>query len=156
VHVHQGAIDVLGHVTDPTTVHQAKFSMGTVLALIGLHGGAGLEEFDSYFQDEAVARYRNKVRMLFDPQVDREYPKRWIGKVTVETSDGRRLEHRVDEPKGDPGNTLTRSDLERKALRLASYRGGASACEMARLFSLLGSLKNLRSVPPLFDPRADI
>jgi 2-methylcitrate dehydratase PrpD len=150
VHVHQGAIDVLGHVTDPTTVHQAKFSMGTVLALIGLHGGAGLEEFDSYFQDGAVARYRNQARTVFDPEVDREYPKRWIGKVTVETSDGRQLEHRVDEPKGDPGNTLTRSDLERKALRLANYRGGASASEMARLFSLLGSLKNLRSVPPVF------
>ena len=28
--VHQGAIDVLGPVTDPATVHQSKFSMGTV------------------------------------------------------------------------------------------------------------------------------
>ena len=32
--VHQAAIDVLGPVTDPATVHQAKFSMGTVLAMI--------------------------------------------------------------------------------------------------------------------------
>src|SRR5438552_2431593 len=31
-HVHQGAIDVLGPVTDPATVHQSKVSMGTVLA----------------------------------------------------------------------------------------------------------------------------
>src|SRR3569623_636548 len=30
-HAHQGAIDVLGPVVDPQTVHQAKFSMGTVL-----------------------------------------------------------------------------------------------------------------------------
>ena len=30
-HVHQGAIDVLGPVVDPRTVHQSKFSMGTVL-----------------------------------------------------------------------------------------------------------------------------
>jgi len=29
--VHQGAIDVLGPVVIPQTVHQAKFSMGTVL-----------------------------------------------------------------------------------------------------------------------------
>src|SRR6185312_515543 len=33
-HVHQGALDVLGPVTNPQTVHQSKFSMGTVLALI--------------------------------------------------------------------------------------------------------------------------
>lgn len=32
-HVHQGAIDLLGPVVQPATVHQAKFSMGTVLAL---------------------------------------------------------------------------------------------------------------------------
>src|SRR3546814_5625356 len=39
-HVHQGAIDVLGPVTKPTSVHQSKFSMGTVLGLIALHGRA--------------------------------------------------------------------------------------------------------------------
>ena len=33
-HVHQGAIDVLGPVVRPVTVHQSKFSMGTVLALV--------------------------------------------------------------------------------------------------------------------------
>jgi 2-methylcitrate dehydratase PrpD len=39
-HVHQGAIDVLGPVVRPSTVHQSKFSMGTVLAL-ARHGHAG-------------------------------------------------------------------------------------------------------------------
>jgi 2-methylcitrate dehydratase PrpD len=46
-HVHQGAIDVLGPVVDPATVHQSKFSMGTVLALAAQHGHAGLTEFDA-------------------------------------------------------------------------------------------------------------
>ncbi|MGE8619096.1 MAG: MmgE/PrpD family protein, partial [Achromobacter spanius] len=41
-HVHQGAIDVLGPVVNPQTVHQSKFSMGTVLALIARQGRAGL------------------------------------------------------------------------------------------------------------------
>ncbi|MFZ4055485.1 MAG: MmgE/PrpD family protein, partial [Polynucleobacter sp.] len=31
--VHQGAIDVLGPIIDPSSIHQSKFSMGTVLAL---------------------------------------------------------------------------------------------------------------------------
>ena len=39
--VHQAAIDVLGPVTDPQTVHQAKFSMGTVLGLIAVFGQIG-------------------------------------------------------------------------------------------------------------------
>jgi 2-methylcitrate dehydratase PrpD len=141
-HVHQAAIDVLGPVTDPQTVHQAKFSMGTVLALAALHGHAGLGEFDAHWRAAPVVALRERVRMVLDAEVDAAYPARWIGKVEVLTADGRRLAGRVDEPKGDPGNTLTRPELEAKALRLAAYRDGADAAEMraviARTWALDG------------------
>ncbi|WPB57664.1 MmgE/PrpD family protein [Xylophilus sp. GOD-11R] len=128
--VHQGAIDVLGPVTDPRTVHQSKFSMGTVLGLISVFGSAGLGEFDAHFQEPRVAALRQKVRMELDAEVDGAYPRRWIGKVEVRTTDGRTLHGRVDEPKGDPGNTLDRAEIEDKARRLAAYAGGASPSEM--------------------------
>lgn len=132
--VHQGAIDVLGPVTDPQTVHQAKFSMGTVLGLIAEHGSAGLTEFDQFYHAPRVIAFRNRVTMQLDAEVDRAYPARWIGKVTVTTSDGRVFDGRVDEPKGDPGNTLSRAELEDKALRLARFGAGASIEEMHALF----------------------
>jgi 2-methylcitrate dehydratase PrpD len=130
--VHQAAIDVLGPVVDPQTVHQSKFSMGTVLALVAVLGRAGLSEFDASFRAPEVIALRDKVVMALDPEVDGAYPARWIGKVRVETIDGRVLHGRVDEPKGDPGNTLSRPELEDKALRLALYSGGASEAEMRR------------------------
>jgi 2-methylcitrate dehydratase PrpD len=68
--VHQGAIDVLGPVVDPATVHQSKFSMGTVLALIALHQRAGLADFDAGLEDEAVKRFRERVTMELDDEVD--------------------------------------------------------------------------------------
>jgi 2-methylcitrate dehydratase PrpD len=129
-HVHQGAIDVLGPVVRPVTVHQSKFSMGTVLALVARFGHAGLVEFDQHFLDELTQSLRNRVEMVLDPEVDAAYPQRWIGKVTVHTQDGRVLQGRVDEPKGDPGNTLSREEITAKALRLAAFSGGASAPEM--------------------------
>jgi 2-methylcitrate dehydratase PrpD len=138
--VHQGAIDVLGPVVDPATVHQSKFSMGTVLALIAVQGRAGLPEFDAHYRDPAVVAFRDRVAMELDDEVDRAYPARWIGKVTVETIDGRRLEGRVDEPKGDPGNTLTAAELEDKAIRLARYRDGASEAEMRRAIAAIRAL----------------
>ncbi|MBS0291162.1 MAG: MmgE/PrpD family protein [Proteobacteria bacterium] len=122
-HVHQGAIDVLGPVTAPTTVHQSKFSMGTVLALAARFGHAGLTEFDAEFLAPATVALREKVTMVLDAEVDTAYPQRWIGKVTVQTQDGRVLHGRVDEPKGDPGNTLSREEITAKALRLAAYGG---------------------------------
>jgi len=128
--VHQGAIDVLGPVVDPQTVHQAKFSMGTVLGLIASYGRAGMAEFDAHYRDPAVTSFRDRVHMALDEEVDRAYPSRWIGKVLVETHEGRRFEGRIDEPKGDPGNTLSRAELEDKAVRLAQYRSAAGEAEM--------------------------
>lgn len=120
-HVHQGAIDVLGAVTRPETVHQSKFSMGTVLALIALRQRAGMPEFDAALNDQAVADFRDRVAMELDEEVDTAYPQRWIGKVSVVTQDGRTLQGRVDEPKGDPGNTLSREEIREKVRGLAQY-----------------------------------
>ncbi len=136
-HVHQGAIDVLGPVVNPSTVHQSKFSMGTVLALAAQHGHAGLTEFDAGFQSAATQSLRDQVTMVLDEEVDAAYPRRWIGKVTVTTADGRTLHGRVDEPKGDPGNTLSRDEITAKALRLAAWSGGATQDEMTAALAAL-------------------
>lgn len=149
-HVHQGAIDVLGPVVEPRTVHQSKFSMGTVLALIALRHSAGLAEFETALDDRAVAAFRDKVTMQLDPEVDAAYPARWIGKVTVHTTDGRQLAGRVDEPKGDPGNTLTRAELEDKAYRLAEFGGVVSKGEMASAIAAIRSLAGAASPPRFF------
>lgn len=141
-HVHQGAIDVLGRVIAPETVHQAKFSMGTVLGLIALHGKAGVSEFEQLAMDPAVADFRVRVKMVRDEEVDTAYPARWIGKVTVHTLDGRVLHGRVDEPKGDPGNTLSRPELEDKALALARFSGAATEPEMRQVFARLWDIVN--------------
>lgn len=130
-YVHQGAIDVLGPVTSPVTVHQSKFSMGTVLALAARFGHAGLTEFDEHFLSAETVALREKVFMHLDAEVDGAYPQRWIGKVTVHTTDGRVLQGRVDDPKGDPDNTLTREEITAKALRLTAY-GGALAADQAK------------------------
>ena len=129
-HVHQGAIDVLGPVVNPTTVHQSKFSMGTVLALVARFGHAGLAEFGQHFQDASTRALCGRVEMVLDSEVDAAYPQRGIGTVTVHTTDGRVLTGRIDEPKGDPGNTLSRAEISAKALRLAAFSGGASSAEM--------------------------
>jgi 2-methylcitrate dehydratase PrpD len=128
-------------------VHQSKFSMGTVLALIALRHGAGLNEFETALDDRAVAAFRDKVKMVLDAEVDGAYPARWIGKVTVTTRDGRSLHGRVDEPKGDPGNTLSRAELEDKAYRLAEFGGVATRAEMAAAIAGIWRLAEATRAP---------
>lgn len=150
--VHQGAIDVLGMVDRPSTIHQAKFSMGTVLGLVAVHGGAGLSEFEQHaLTDQRVGSLRDRVRMELDAEVDAEYPKRWIGKVDVETTDGRRLSARVDVPKGDPEYPLSRDEIEAKALRLAEFRGAMTATEARAVIDRIWSVDRAASVRGLFD-----
>nr|WP_238877281.1 MmgE/PrpD family protein [Achromobacter xylosoxidans] len=148
-HVHQGAIDVLGPVVDPRTVHQSKFSMGTVLGLIARQGRAGLPEFDAALDDPAVADFRGRVTMELDPEVDGAYPQRWIGKVTVHTRDGRVLHGRVDEPKGDPGNTLSRDEIETKTLSLGRYADAATEAELRGLIDAIWGLERAGKVGAL-------
>lgn len=132
--VHEPAIDVLGPVTDPQTIHQSKFSMGFVLALGALRGRAGITEFtDEALQDPELRRFANQVEMVYDPEIDGAYPERWIGLVEVETNDGECFTSRVDVPKGDPGNTLSRSEIEEKARRLAAFQEGASPEEIRKI-----------------------
>ena len=147
--VHQGAIDVLGPVVDPKTVHQSKFSMGTVLALAAQHGYAGLNEFERYFNHPMTQELCARVTMQLDPEVDSAYPVRWIGKVSVKTVDGRLLHGRVDEPKGDPGNTLSRPEIEEKAIRLALFSGAATEVEMKNLLLRLWAIAEQARVGPL-------
>lgn len=139
--VHQGAIDVLGPVTDPATVHQSKFSMGTVLALVAHYQFAGLQEFDKHFHDDEICAFRERVTMTLDPEVDGAYPQRWIGKVKVHLKSGQVLDGRVDEPKGDPGNTLSRAEITDKAMRLAAFSGGANPAEMNKAIDLLWNIR---------------
>ena len=141
--VHQGAIDVLGRVTTPATVHQAKFSMGTVLGLIAVHGKAGLVEFHTLaLSDPAVSAFRDKVSMTLDREVDDAYPQRWLGRVTVTTEDGRTLHGAIDEPKGDPGNSLSRAELADKFQRLSQFSGARTPAEADALIAKVWQLRN--------------
>ena len=146
-HVHQGAIDVLGPVVDPRTIHQAKFSMGTVLGLVAWYAHAGLGEFEEHaLRDAEVAAFREKVTMELDDEINAAYPRQWIGRVTVRTTDGRTLGARVDVPKGDPDNTLSRPELEAKAIQLGAFRHGATEAEMRTIIARVWQLEQAADV----------
>ena len=151
--VHQAAIDVLGPVTAPASVHQAKFSMGTTLGLIAAHGRAGMSEFQDGFDSPEVAAFRARVVMRLDDEVNAAYPARWIGKVALETRDGRHIEARVDEPKGDPGNTLSREEIDAKVRGLAAFSRAADAAEMDVVLPRLWTIERANHIGALMPAR---
>jgi 2-methylcitrate dehydratase PrpD len=150
--VHQGAIDVLGRVTVPQSVHQAKFSMGTELGLIAVHGKAGLPEFHQLaLTDPAVSEFRDKVLMQLDAEVDGAYPQRWLGRVEVRTTDGRVLHGAIDSPKGDPDNTLSRLELEDKFRRLLAFAGALDGDQAGVLIERVWRLRDASDLKGLME-----
>jgi 2-methylcitrate dehydratase PrpD len=90
--------------------------------------------------------------MVLDPDIDRAYPRRWMGRVTVKTVDGRELEKKIASPKGDPDNCLSRAELEDKALRLAQYADGATADEMKQVIARVWRLRDEKDVRDFLVP----
>lgn len=142
-HVHQAAIDVLGPVVHPTTIHQAKFCMGSVLGLIAVHGKAGLTEFDQFaLTDDRVQAFGDNVEMVFDPEIDAAYPTSWTSWVNVETKGGKQHQARIETPKGDPGNPLSEKEIVDKALSLAQYGGQDTPETVEKWVSQIWSLED--------------
>jgi 2-methylcitrate dehydratase PrpD len=153
-HVHQAAIDVLGPVTDPRTIHQSKFSMGFVLALVATRGRAGLSDFtEAGLTDSGLRGFHDKVTMTLDPEIDAAYPARWMGRIVVTTTDGRTLATTIPSALGDPDNTLSRSQLADKAQRLAAHGGGVTPDEMSRIVARVWRLRDEPDVRNWLEPR---
>ncbi|MDE1012300.1 MAG: MmgE/PrpD family protein, partial [Paraburkholderia fungorum] len=108
-----------------------------------------VREFDGHYNESRIAHFCKKVSMVLDPEVDTAYPSRWIGKVVVHTKDGRTFEGRVDDPKGDPGNTLTRTELEHKTLTLGLYGNAATEDELKRSITSVWAIADATVVPRL-------
>lgn len=99
----------------PQSVVAAQFSLCFGVAAALRFGRAGLDEYvqDTLF-DPVMTQLMDRVSYEVDPAIDAVYPNEWRAWVRVRTVDGRVLTHSVREPKGDPGNPLTDSELEAK------------------------------------------
>jgi 2-methylcitrate dehydratase PrpD len=106
---------------DPQRTSEAQFSMpfGATVALVRRR--AGLEEFgEEALGDPTVRALLPKVRCIKDEALGALWPKKWSAVVEVTTTDGRRLNRRVEDPKGDPTNPFTEAEIVDKFIGLTS------------------------------------
>ena len=144
--VYQAASDVLGAVDVPGTIHQSKFSMGFVLALIARYQSASVTDFtEEAIADPVNASLRSKVNMTVDAKIQALYPDTWATRVEVQLNTGEILSHTVDTPKGDPGNMFSQEELEGKAMKLAQYSGHCSDGDMRQIIDKIWALTKTSS-----------
>lgn len=99
---------------------------------------AYMDAWERRFQDQDVIGMARRVRLVLDPEIDQAFPKAQPARVTITTRTGRRLTERVDAATGTRGNPLSRDDLIRKFLMLATtaIEEGAASQVVDRVLAL--------------------
>lgn len=120
VRLYSAALDLLEKV-QPTSSYAAKFSVPYCIATALLQDRVGLDDFhEEGIRDPTVRQLMSTVELERDAELDQVYPDKWPAIVTVETVTGKRHETRVDYPKGDPNNPMSRDELIEKFHTLTS------------------------------------
>jgi 2-methylcitrate dehydratase PrpD len=97
---------------EPKCIVDAQFSMPFGAAVAVLFGRAGLKEFQmTHIRSEKVRAMMKKVRVHFDPALEKTFPKQWAGTARIVTNQGREYSTKVAYPKGDPENPLSWEEL---------------------------------------------
>jgi 2-methylcitrate dehydratase PrpD len=114
VRIYQAALDLLGDIK-PHTPFGAKFNLPFCIATAAKFRQAGLDDFTmARLKDPDIAALMKRIILEGDDALSREYPRKWAARVEVRLNNGRILQGRVDHPKGDPENPLSREDLTGK------------------------------------------
>lgn len=109
--------------TDIIGVNSAKMSIPYSLAVALCTGKAGLDEYtENIISKNEILAITEKVRVKDVDELTELCPQKRVAIVTVKTSNGDYCE-RVDYPKGEPENPLSREELEDKFRGLAMYGG---------------------------------
>ena len=141
---YRATLEVAGYET-PQTPAEARFSTKYTVATALTHGNVRLAAFEPpRMNDTATRALMTRIEMTLDTELDAAFPKQRAARVTIETHDGRRMEHLQPTRKGDPDAPLTDAELDDKYRELATPVLGD-----ARARALLAQLWQLETLPTL-------
>ena len=123
---------------------QGKFSMAYCVSVALLERSVGLADFtDERARRADVQEFMPKVRMFVHPeQTTRECLPTRFSEVTITLKDGRTVQRRISQAKGQPKNPLTDAELEAKFRDCA-----ARVLPPAKVDALMAMLRKLETVP---------
>ncbi|NOY55944.1 MAG: MmgE/PrpD family protein [Actinobacteria bacterium] len=100
-------------------------------------------------EDPQIRAQLNKVVVVADPEIEKDFPARQRVGVTITTKDGRTFTKDLDYPKGHPNNPLTSTEIEEKFDALAAPV--MSSGRRRQIKDAVWNLENLDSVRDLTD-----
>lgn len=141
VGTYRTAVEVTGSYRADTPF-EGKFSLPYVVCSALVHGSVRLDAFSPQrLADPRVRELMTCLELEVDPESNARFPQQRAAMITVETVDGRVLEHFQPTRKGDPDQPLTDAELTAKYVELVSPVIGEDRAD-----ALLRSLWSLEEV----------
>jgi 2-methylcitrate dehydratase PrpD len=132
----------------PVSSYGAKFSLPYSIAVMLVHGRAGLDEFtEAAIRDPNVLGLAKKIRYVLDPTID--YPRHFSGHVKITLDDGTLLEENQPHPRGGLEDPLPPQEIEEKFR--ANARLALPAAKVERILDNVRQLERLPAIAQLTD-----
>lgn len=123
----RGAISVDDHTL---RTHNARYAMAMALQ----RGVLTRELFTEDIPMAGVRPLMDRIELFADEELQKEWPEKYPGIVTIQTVDGKTHIERVDYPRGTPENPIGLEELRSKfATVTVPVLGSARSAELARL-----------------------
>ena len=118
--LYPAALDLLEKVA-PRDPYAAKFNIPFCVATALVYGQVGLSAFTTdRLEDSKIQEATQRISLVRDSELGKVYPERWPAVAEVTTRAGQTHAARIDFPRGDPKNPMTREELEAKFHNLAT------------------------------------
>lgn len=133
----------------PRTIVEAQFSIPYTVAAAWIDGGLGIGHFsDDGLKRTDILELTKRVKPYVDTEMDREWS-RFVtpAAVTVQFRDGRKVETRVDYPKGHPKNPMTGAEFRAKTADCATFAAKPMPADTAE--RLIATVDRLETIPDI-------
>jgi 2-methylcitrate dehydratase len=133
---------------DPQSKESADHSLPYCIAAALAEGRVTPLEFkDDKLWDKRLRAQMAKVKVVANGEFEKAFPAKQCTRVTITTTDGRKLTHQLDVPKGDPRDPMTVDELQVKFDALAEPVMGEK--RRRQLKDAIFSMENLKDVRDL-------
>ncbi len=118
--LYPAALDLLEKVA-PQAAYAAKFNIPFCVATALVYEQVGLSAFTAdRLEDPKINEVMQRITLVRDSELGKIYPERWPAVAEITTRAGQTHAARIDFPRGDPKNPMTREELEAKFNNLAT------------------------------------
>jgi len=106
----------------PKDVHEAKHCMPFIIAVAVAERDMSIDQIQpATVQSKAINEFAsNKVKLVEDPELTKEYPRTHTSRCVVKMKDGAEYKSESIFPPGEPENPMSREEIITKFRRLAS------------------------------------